>query len=69
MQSTFSPEELHTLTDVLKEYLTDLRGELLDTDDAGYRQVLRNKEEVLRTLLAKFEREKKSVQQFLNVRV
>lgn len=67
MQSTISPEELNTLTDVLKEYMTDLRGELLETDDIQYKQVLRNKEEVLRTLLAKFEREKQSVRQFLKV--
>lgn len=67
MQSTISPEELNTLTDVLKEYMTDLRGELMETDDIQYKQVLRNKEEVLRTLLAKFEREKQAIRHFLKV--
>ena len=67
MQSVISPEELNTLTDVLKEYLTDLRGEILDTDDHDYKQALRDKEEVLRTLLAKFETEKQAKQQMLHM--
>lgn len=67
MQSTVTPEELETLTEVLKEYLTDLRSEILDTDDYTYKQNLKHKEEVLRVVLAKMEREKQAVLQFLKV--
>lgn len=67
MQSTVTPEELDTLTEVLKEYLTDLRSEILDTDDYTYKQNLKHKDEVLRVVLAKLERERQAVQQFLKV--
>lgn len=67
MQSTISTEELEILTDVLKEYLTDLRSEILDTDDYEYKQGLKHKEEVLRVILAKMERERQAVQQLLRV--
>lgn len=67
MQSTITPEELDSLTEVLKEYLTDLRSEILDTDDYTYKQNLKHKDEVLRVVLAKLERERQAVQQFLKV--
>lgn len=67
MQSTISPEELETLTDVMKEYLTDLRSEILDTDDIEYKLGLKHKEEVLRVILAKLERERQAVHQLLRV--
>jgi len=51
-----SPREQHILTDVLKEYLTDLRTEILDTDDEKYREGLEEKEEVLRVVLVKLEK-------------
>ncbi len=55
--SIFStPREQHILTEVLKEYLTDLRTEILDTDDEKYRKGLEEKEEVLRVILVKLER-------------
>ncbi len=66
MQSTYTPEELEILTEVLKEYLTDLRSEILDTDDYTDRQNLKQREEVLRVVLAKLEREKQSILQFVN---
>jgi hypothetical protein len=65
MNATFTPEELETVTVVLKEYLTDLRSEILETEDPASRQQLRDKDEVLRVALAKFERERQTVQQFL----
>lgn len=65
MHTMITQEELDTLTGVLKEYLTDLRSELLDTEDQMYKQGLRNKEEVLRVVLAKLEHERRMVQQFL----
>jgi hypothetical protein len=67
MHTTITPEELDTLTEVVKEYLTDLRSEILDTDDYTYKQMLKEKDEVLRVVLAKLEREKQAVQQFLKV--
>jgi hypothetical protein len=36
----FANDELTLLAEVLKEYLTDLRSEILDTDDYNYRQGL-----------------------------
>ncbi len=65
MHTMITQEELDTLTGVLKEYLTDLRSELLDTEDQMYKQELRNKEEVLRVVLAKLDHERRMVQQFL----
>ena len=67
MNATFTPEELETVTVVLKEHLTDLRSEILETEDTASRQLLRDQDEVLRVVLAKFERERQAVQQFLKV--
>lgn len=67
MIGTITPEELEILGEVVKEYLTDLRSEILDTDAYDYRQTLKHKEEVLRVVLAKLEREKASIKQFLKV--
>jgi hypothetical protein len=55
MQSGFSSQELSVLAEVLKEYLTDLRTEILDTDDFKYKQLLKQKEEALKDILAKLE--------------
>jgi hypothetical protein len=55
INSGFSSEELSVLMEVLKEYLTDLRGEILDTDDFKYRQGLKRKEEILKDILKKIE--------------
>ncbi|GEM_PF-5230280 len=67
MPGTMTPEELNALTDVLKEHLTNLRGEILETDDAGSKQMMRDKEEVLRTILLKFERQRQAAYQLLRV--
>jgi hypothetical protein len=67
MNANFTPEELETVTVVLKEHLTDLRSEILETEDTASRQLLRDQDEVLRVVLAKFERERQAVQQFLKV--
>jgi len=56
MSTGFDNQELTVLAEVLKEYLTDLRTEILDTDDFEYRQNLKKKEEMLRAILAKLER-------------
>lgn len=65
MHTTVTMEELQALTDVVKEYLTDLRGEILDTEDNRSKQELRYKEETLRVILAKLEREREAIKQFL----
>jgi len=48
--------EQRILTEVLKEYLTDLRTEILDTEDEKYRKGLEEKELVLRGILADLEK-------------
>ena len=56
MSTGFESEELAVLAEVLKEYLTDLRTEILDTDDFEYRKALKQKEELLRGILSKLEK-------------
>jgi hypothetical protein len=57
----FTKEELTLLAEVLKEYLTDLRSEILDTDDDNYRQGLKEREEALKDILGKLERARVTV--------
>lgn len=54
--SIFNAREQKVLTEVLKEHLTDLRTEILDSDDEKYRKGLEEREEVLRGVLARLER-------------
>jgi hypothetical protein len=61
MATGFTNEELTVLESVLREYLTELRGEILDTDDYKYKQSLKRKEDVLKEALGKLEREKASL--------
>ena len=61
MNTGFTNEELGVLAMVLKEYLTDLRSEILDTDDHNYRQALKDKEEALKEVLGKLERARVTV--------
>jgi hypothetical protein len=60
MSTGFDNQEITVLIEVLKEYLTDLRSEILDTDDFDYRNALKQKEEALRGILAKIEKAKVS---------
>lgn len=55
MENTLSPEELAYLEDLLREYLSDLRTEILDTDDHDFKTRLKRKEQVLKGLLVKIE--------------
>jgi hypothetical protein len=57
----FANDELTLLAEVLKEYLTDLRSEILDTDDYNYRQGLKEREERLKDILGKLERARVTV--------
>jgi hypothetical protein len=45
------PEEREVLLEVLEEQLSDLRMELADTDNAGYKDELRKRKEVLDNIL------------------
>jgi hypothetical protein len=56
MSNGFDSGEMAVLAEVLKEYMTDLRTEILDTDDFEYREDLKKKEELLRGILSKIER-------------
>ncbi len=58
MDPEFTTEELSLLEDVLREFLTDLRIEIANTDDYTFRQGLKRKSEMLQTLLAKCEQPK-----------
>jgi hypothetical protein len=51
----FTLQEIGVLEEVLKEYLTELRTEIADTDDREFREELKQKEERLRGILAKLE--------------
>ncbi len=61
MNTGFTNDELAILAEVLKEYLTDLRSEILDTDDYSYRQGLKEREEALKDILGKLERARVTV--------
>jgi hypothetical protein len=60
MFSGLTTDEVSVLTEVLKEYLTDLRTEILDTDDFKYRQGLKQKEEMLKGILERLEQSRVS---------
>lgn len=58
MESMLTSTELEMLEQVLKEYLTELRTEIVDTDDFDYRQRLKEKEELLRGIVVKIGKRK-----------
>lgn len=56
MSTVFEKRELQVLTEVLKEYLTELRTEILEASEEGDRKVLEEKQETLRGILAELEK-------------
>ncbi len=58
MNGGFTNEELTALEEVIKEYLTELRMEIADTDDFDFRQGLKKKSETLQGIIAKLEKSK-----------
>ncbi|MEK7249414.1 MAG: hypothetical protein AAB209_03220 [Bacteroidota bacterium] len=58
MNGGFTNEELTVLEEVIKEYLTELRMEIADTDDFDFRQGLKKKSETLQGIIAKLEKSK-----------
>ncbi len=58
MNGGFTNEELTALEEVIKEYLTELRMEIADTDDFDFRHGLKKKSETLQGIIAKLEKSK-----------
>ncbi|MGE0824382.1 MAG: hypothetical protein AB7G75_06390 [Candidatus Binatia bacterium] len=50
---TFSDEEQKLLTEILEREIPSLREEILHTDDHDYREFLKKREEVLKSLASK----------------
>lgn len=48
-------EETKLLSDIIEEYLADLRSEIASTDDFDYKTGLKKESEMLRVILRKFE--------------
>jgi hypothetical protein len=55
MQLTIDEEELRALTEVLSNYVPDLRMQIADTENFEFRQALKRHENVLKELLARLE--------------
>lgn len=53
MDIRMSEEEVGLLREVAEEYLSDLRTEILDTDNFEFRESLKRKEESIRRILEK----------------
>ena len=47
MQLEVTNEEAHLLREVLRSYLTDLRGEIVDTDNPEFKRQLKHERELL----------------------
>ena len=55
MDIHLSDEECVALRKVLTSYLSDLRMEVVETDNPGYRRDLRHEEEVIRAVLGRID--------------
>ncbi len=60
MNTGFTHDEMVVLEEVVKEYLTELRMEIADTEDYDFRQNLKKKAETLQVILGKLEKAKVS---------
>ena len=58
MHTGFTGEEMSTLQEVIKEYLTELRAEIEESEEGQLRERLKTKKEILSGILAKIERSK-----------
>lgn len=54
-------EEKDILTEVLEEYISDLRMEVADTDNMDFREKLKNQEKVLKGILVTLRQVKENV--------
>jgi hypothetical protein len=55
VQLEVTDEEAHLLREVLRSYLTDLRGEIVDTDNPEFKRTLRHERELLDAIAARLE--------------
>lgn len=55
MDVTLTNEESEALQKALRTYLSDLRGEIADTDNPGYKRELRHEREVLERVMASLD--------------
>lgn len=55
MEVTLTIEESEALQNALRTYLSDLRGEIADTDNPEYKRQLRHEREVLERAMASLD--------------
>jgi hypothetical protein len=55
MQLHLSDQEAHLLREVLRSYLKELRGEIVDTDNVAYKRTLRAERDALDAIAARIE--------------
>lgn len=55
MQLHLDDHEAHLLREVLRSYLKELRGEIVDTDNVEYKRTLRHEREVLDAIAARLD--------------
>ena len=55
MQLTLSAHEAHLLRQLVPSYLKELRGEIVDTDNPGYRRELREERDSLIAIAARLD--------------
>ncbi len=56
VQITVSDDEASTLREVLESYLSDLRMEIVDTEDVDFREKLKSEEKVLKKIITSLTR-------------
>jgi hypothetical protein len=56
VQIIFTEEEQELLTELLKNDISDLRMEIAGTDQQGYRDMLKNREVLMKNVQQKLER-------------
>jgi hypothetical protein len=56
MQLNLADDEVQVLRDVLTDYLSDLRMEIVDTDQMDFRENLKERKRVLETVLGSLSR-------------
>ncbi len=57
MQLTLQPEEAKLLKGVLINHLSNLRGEIADTDDYEWREALKRDEATIKMIISRLEGE------------
>jgi hypothetical protein len=47
----FTPEEVQILSDMIESCITDLRMEIRETDRLAYKEMLKNREQILKKMM------------------